>query len=70
MKVEWREKLSQAEIEVSMERAKIARERKELEAEFERLQDEIKQTTDAKSEGKKPLVCKVGAGKSLDASWS
>lgn len=52
MKVEWREKLSQAEIEVSMERAKIARERKELEAEFERLQDEIKQTTDAKSEGK------------------
>ncbi|MEC8862373.1 MAG: hypothetical protein VXX31_05435 [Planctomycetota bacterium] len=52
MKAEWREKLSQAEIEVSMERAKIARERKELEAEFERLQDEKKQTTDAKSEGK------------------
>ena len=42
MKAEWREKLSQAEIEVSMERAKIARERKELEAEFERLQDEKK----------------------------
>ena len=50
MKAEWREKLSQAEIEVSMERAKIARERKELEAELERLQDEKKQTTAEKSE--------------------
>lgn len=37
---EWREKLKRAEIEISMERARIARERKELETQTEDLQRE------------------------------
>ena len=42
MKAEMREKFSKAEIEISMERAKLAREKKELEAQIDELQQERK----------------------------
>jgi hypothetical protein len=54
---EWREKLRQSEVEISIERAKIARERLELEErmrslELERTQSDA-QGADASSAGKK-----------------
>jgi chromosome segregation ATPase len=47
---EWREKLRQAEVDISVERAKIARERAELEAKLRSLPEAAQAAADAVSE--------------------
>jgi len=51
LQVEWREKLKQAELEMSVERAKIARERNELEEKSRRLQDQIDSMPGSNADG-------------------
>ena len=49
---EWREKLKQAEIDISVERAKLARERSDLEEKLQHLQESSDESSDESSGGK------------------
>ncbi len=49
---EWREKLRQAEVEISLERARIARERTELQEKQHALEKQAAQQAPPSSDGK------------------
>ncbi|MCA9104215.1 MAG: hypothetical protein R3B96_00725 [Pirellulaceae bacterium] len=58
LQAEWRDKLKRAEIEISMERARLARERKELEAQLETFEQEKTRLEGLLAQKSEPTRCR------------
>lgn len=64
MQEEWREKLRQGEVEVALERAKLARQRLEMEEKLSQVEAERKKMAEIQKAGKK-----AGGEPSITSSW-